>query len=198
MWKGQWVPVFAGGSDDPPADPPKDDPPKDDPPAFRPVKTQEEFDRMVADRIARERRKFEGFDELKAKAAEFDKLKESQQTEQEKLQARAEQAEREREEARKEANSLKATIAIEKAATKAGVIDPEMAAQLIDRSTIEFDDDGSPKPDSLKSALEAVVEKHPILKGSRFQGGGDGGPRGGGGGDVSMSDRIRQMAGRGG
>jgi hypothetical protein len=197
MWKGQWVPVFAGGADDPPTDPPAD-PAKNDPPAstFKPVQTQEEFDRMVADRIARERKKYGDYDDLKTKADEYDKLKASQQTEQEKLQARAEQAEKERDDLRNETTSLRATLAIEKAAAKANIVDPEMAAQLIDRKSLEFNDEGFPTKESLDKALEDVIDRHPILKGTRFQGGADGGNRGGAAGAGNMNDLIRQKAGR--
>jgi hypothetical protein len=43
--------------------------------------TQADVDRVIAERLARERAKFAGFDELKTKAAELDQIKESAKTE---------------------------------------------------------------------------------------------------------------------
>ena len=43
--------------------------------------TQAELDKIVADRLTRERQKYVGFDELKEKAAKFDELEESSKTE---------------------------------------------------------------------------------------------------------------------
>ena len=43
--------------------------------------TQDEVNQIVGERIAREREKYEGFDEIKAKAAEFDKLEEANKSE---------------------------------------------------------------------------------------------------------------------
>jgi hypothetical protein len=48
---------------------------------FKAPATQQEFDQMVADRLRRERAKFEGFDDYKARAAKFDELDAAQKTE---------------------------------------------------------------------------------------------------------------------
>src|SRR5688500_18688129 len=66
--------------------------------------TQADLDRIVQDRIARERAKFEGFDDLKAEASEFDKLQEANQSELEKAQKRAEKAEQDAAKIREAAN----------------------------------------------------------------------------------------------
>lgn len=47
--------------------------------------SQDEVDRIVADRVARERKKFADYEDLKKKASEFDKLKEKDKSELEKL-----------------------------------------------------------------------------------------------------------------
>ena len=82
-----------GGADDPPADPPKNDPPSNDPPKNDPPKndppndktfTQADLDRIVTERITRERTKFSDYDDLKRKAAELDKVKRDQESETEK------------------------------------------------------------------------------------------------------------------
>ena len=66
---------------------------------FTPITTQEDFDkafnRIFADKIGRERDKFADYNDLKAKAAELDALKEQGQTELQKAEARATKAEAE-------------------------------------------------------------------------------------------------------
>lgn len=61
---------------------------------FKPITSQDEFDRALAKRLERERSKFADYDELKTKAAEFDKVAESQKTELQKAIERAEAAEK--------------------------------------------------------------------------------------------------------
>jgi hypothetical protein len=50
--------------------------------------TQEELERIIAERLRREREKYKDYNELKKAAEELQKLKEAQMTEQEKLQAK--------------------------------------------------------------------------------------------------------------
>ncbi|HET7386856.1 MAG TPA: DUF4355 domain-containing protein [Nocardioidaceae bacterium] len=56
--------------------------------------SQADFDRIVGERLARERAKFSDYDDLKQKASEFDKLAEAQKSEAQKAIERAEKAER--------------------------------------------------------------------------------------------------------
>ncbi|MDO5500960.1 MAG: hypothetical protein Q4F67_14890 [Propionibacteriaceae bacterium] len=51
---------------------------------FTPPATQADLDRIIADRISRERSKFADYEELKAKAAKFDEATEAAKTEAEK------------------------------------------------------------------------------------------------------------------
>ena len=51
--------------------------------------TQEEVNAIVADRLDRERKKYEGFDELKEKATKFDEMAEAQKSELQKATERA-------------------------------------------------------------------------------------------------------------
>ncbi|QFG10240.1 head scaffolding protein [Mycobacterium phage DyoEdafos] len=62
---------------------------------FKAITSQEDFDKAVARRVARERKKYEGFDDFKAKAEQFDKLDAERGTELEKAIRRAEKAEQE-------------------------------------------------------------------------------------------------------
>lgn len=51
--------------------------------------TQAELDKIVGERLSRERAKYEGFDELKAKAAKFDEMEEANKTELQKMSEKA-------------------------------------------------------------------------------------------------------------
>ena len=78
---------------------------------FEPITSQEDLDRLLGDRVKRERAKYADYDELKAKASQLDALSEASQTETEKATNRATKAEGERDEARAEA--LRLRIAVE-------------------------------------------------------------------------------------
>lgn len=80
--------------------------------------TQAELDAIVSDRLKRERSKYEGYDELKAKAAKLDELEEASKTELQKATERAQALE-------SELNGLKKAESIrdirDKVATETGV-----------------------------------------------------------------------------
>lgn len=56
-------------------------------------RTQEELDALIQGRLDRERKKFAGFDELKAKAAEYEKQRQAAMTDAEKKDARLKELE---------------------------------------------------------------------------------------------------------
>ena len=156
----QNAPASQGG--DPQGDPTASqggDKPQGEPRTF----TQEELNRHVQDRLAKERKKYEGFDDLKRKAEEFDKLQDAQRSQEEKLQTKLSEAERRAADAEHNYQELRVTRAIELAA--GDFVDPEAAALLIDRAALEYEDDGSAKEESVKSALEELAERRPYLKG---------------------------------
>ncbi|GIQ63709.1 hypothetical protein PACILC2_22770 [Paenibacillus cisolokensis] len=70
--------------------------------------TQEEFDAKIAERLARERKKYADYDDLKAKLAEYEAAEAERQkaamTEQERMQAELEAAKRRRKKPRMHAN----------------------------------------------------------------------------------------------
>lgn len=53
---------------------------------FTPIQSQEDFDRLVAKRLDRERRKFSDYDDLKAKASKFDEFEDQQKSELQRVQ----------------------------------------------------------------------------------------------------------------
>lgn len=84
-------------------------------PAEEKTFTQKELDSIVAERLKRERSKYEGFDELKAKAAKFDELEEASKTELQKATERAEKLQTELDSIKKsqELKNLRETVAKE-------------------------------------------------------------------------------------
>lgn len=61
---------------------------------FEAITSQEDFDKRIAARIARERKRFEDYEDVKAKAARLDELEEQNKTEAQKAAERLEAAER--------------------------------------------------------------------------------------------------------
>lgn len=62
-------------------------------PAYTPPQTQADLDRIVTERLNREKAKYADYGDLKRKAAEYDQTVQANQTEAQKAQARAEAAE---------------------------------------------------------------------------------------------------------
>lgn len=61
---------------------------------FKPITSQEDLNRLIADRIKRAEAKFADYKDLKTKAQQFDAIAEAQKTELQKIQDRAEAAEK--------------------------------------------------------------------------------------------------------
>jgi arsenate reductase-like glutaredoxin family protein len=130
---------------DPPAAPPADPPSPSPAPPPDKTFTQKDVDKIVTDRLARQRSQFSDYDDLKTKAEEFDKLQSEKQSDTEKLIARAEAAERAaqkaaddkaeadkaREDALQTANKTLRRSAIIAAAAKAQAIDPSEVYALL-------------------------------------------------------------------
>lgn len=79
---------------------------------FKAPASQEELDRIIGARLDRERAKYADYDDIKAKATEFDKAQEASKTELQKIADRAEAAEKERDQLR--AASLRSEVALAK------------------------------------------------------------------------------------
>lgn len=157
--------VATGGQDTAGQDAPKSD-----------VKTitQEELDRIIQQRLQRERKKWEQqIEEERRKAA---------MTEAERLKAEKEEAERKAQEAQAAANRRIIQAEAKAQALALGVRPErlEYALRLADLSEIEVGDDGEPDAAAIKTAIEKVLNDLPELRGaatpaksgSEFQGGG--------------------------
>lgn len=139
--------------------------------------TQEELDKIVADRIARERKKYDKFsdyDELKKKAEEYEKAEEdrkkAEMTAQERLEAEKAEAQRKAQEA-EEAAQRAMTAANQRLvksefkllAKEAGIRADalEDAFKLADVSGVTVDEDGN--VDGVKAVIESLIAGKPYL-----------------------------------
>jgi tRNA(Glu) U13 pseudouridine synthase TruD len=143
-------------------------------PSFRVISSQDELDRVLSERLKRERAKFADYSSLKTKAEEYDKLADAQRTEAEKLQAKAAEAEaRAAALAQKvRAKALRAEVVTLSA--RLGIVDADVALALIG-SQVEFGDDDEPV--GIEEALKDLVKSKPFLKAPRFDGAADQGTR---------------------
>ncbi|MDF1596956.1 MAG: hypothetical protein P1T08_12830 [Acidimicrobiia bacterium] len=155
--------------------------------------TQEDLDRVVADRLRRERSKYADYDDLKAKASEFDKAQEEQKTELEKATERAAAAEKAKADTdQRIKDALTRSMVITRAATK-DIHDLDAAWRLLDTSTIEYGEDGQPTAKSVDEAIDVLVTEKPYLKKVAGTGSGDQGLRGGGSGTITRDD-LKSMS----
>ncbi len=175
--RGRVVPIIRGAEDDPPGDPPSDpptDPPADPPKTF----SQADVDRIVSERLARDRRERPSDDEvaqLRDKATKYDELEAANATELEKAQQRAEQAEQRAAQVEIEAREtrLRAAVLAEAAKPDRKVVDTEQVIEALTgpkRELLELDDDGAPT--NIAKAMDSLLEQRPNLV---AQDGGDGG-----------------------
>lgn len=159
--------------------------------------TQADLDRVVAERLARERSKFADYKDLKDKASKFDELQTAQQSETEKAVAKA------RDEAKAE---TLAEVRRDRVLDKIEVLaagkfaDPEDAKLRLAARLDEFlGDDGQIDAKAIDGALSKLLTDKPYLAaggGRRFEGGGDGGPRGGKPAP-SLEEQIRDAESKG-
>lgn len=155
---GQPIFAIAGGAeDDPPTDPPKsDDPPKNDPPKFEPIGSQVELDRVLGERLARERAKYADYNDLKTKAGEYDKAIEAARTDQEKA---VEAAKNEgRTEALTAANTRLLSAEARALAAEAKFASPALAVRALDLTDVKVNDDGSVDADAIKTKLKELAD----------------------------------------
>lgn len=120
---------------------------------FRPITSQEEFEKALGKRLERERSKFADYDDLKTKASQFDQLQESQKSELQKERERAEAAEKRAGAA--ERSALQVRIAAEFGVPQEVVHgDNEESMRKAAQRLVEWRDTGkrpTPTPKQLKS-----------------------------------------------
>lgn len=146
-------------------------PPASTPPPSDRSFTQDDVDRIVQERLARAKKELPpDYEELKAAKQKLDELEAANATELERAQKRAEDAEKEREKILTEVREtrLRSAIIAEAAKPERSIVDPEAVVQLIDRDTLDIDDNGVPT--NVAKAMDALLEKRPYLVAAR-QGG---------------------------
>lgn len=128
---------------------------------FQPVQSQEDLDRIVGARLAREREKYADYNDLKSKATEYDKALEAAKTEQEKA---VEAARREGEtSALERANSRLLNAEARALAAEAKFRNPALAVRAIDLAGVKVSDDGSVDAEAVKAKLKELSDAEPYL-----------------------------------
>lgn len=110
--------------------------------------TQEELERILAERLRREREKYKDYEELKKAAEELKKIKEAQMSEQEKLQMRLAEIEREKLERERELAELKTSLIKQKVLNELG-----LPLSLADRIFGETEEEIRQDAEELKKLL---------------------------------------------
>lgn len=122
--------------------------------------TQEDLDRLIQQRLQRERKKWEQqLEEERKKAA---------MTEAERLKAEKEEAERRAQEAQQQAARRLVQVEAKVVAMELGVKPDRIPyiLRLADLSSVDMDDSGQVDAKALRAAIEAVLKDVPELKGA--------------------------------
>jgi len=156
--------------------------------------TKVELEAIIKDRLARDRKRFEGYDDYKKKAEEYDKLQDEKLSESERFKKEAAESKEREEKALSEAKKIRLDAAIEVQAAKLGFVDTNDALTLVDRTIIVENDNGFT---GVKETLEKLLESKPYLKGEPAPGSTDVGsgtkpPGGGGGSNKSIDEQIQE------
>lgn len=152
------TPPVAAPPTTPPA--PETTPPPETPAADKTL-TQVEVDRIVADRVNREKAKFSDYADLKSKAQRLEQIEAANQTELEKAveKARAEG----RTEAQSSANTRLVAAEARALAAEAKFRNPATATRLLDLSGVAVGDDGTVDADAIKALLDDLAKAEPYL-----------------------------------
>ena len=124
--------------------------------------TQEELNVLVGRARIEERQKYGDFEVLKAEAEEGRKLKLAQMTETERLQVELAEAQRKAIDADERTASAMIQSEIKVKAAQMGIVDPDAAVLLVDRTAIVYSEDSGVK--GVPEALNALMEAKPYLK----------------------------------
>lgn len=130
------------------------------PAEFKAPATQEELDQIIENRLARERKKYADYDDLKARESEFEEWKQSQLTEQEK----AIQAAREEASSEVTTSFQKRLVSVEvkTAAQAAGFNDPTDALVVVG-DELPLTADGEPDTEKITQLVKELADKKPYL-----------------------------------
>lgn len=149
-------PIMGGDGTEDDANDKGGDKPEDKPADFQPITSQEEMDRRLGERLARERAKFADYDDLKAAKTEYDKLLDAARTDQEKA---VEAAKNEgRTEALTAANTRLLSAEARALAAEAKFANPALVVRALDLKDVKVNDDGSVDADAIKAKLKEAAD----------------------------------------
>lgn len=124
--------------------------------------TQEQVNRMMAQTRREERGKFSDYSELKTRATRADELEQEKLTEAERMEARAVEAEKKATDAQQQIASAMIASEVKIRASAMGVIDPDAAYLLLDRSNVHYDAEAGVS--GVDDALAGLLEAKPYLR----------------------------------
>lgn len=125
--------------------------------------TQDEVDRIVRERLKRQKDQFADYDAIKERASKFDELEQQQKTELEKAQERAIELEQQAKDASARAQEALLRSAVVAEAARKNVIDPDAAFALLDRASLDLGEDGAPT--NIADAMDSLLKAKPYLVG---------------------------------
>ena len=110
-----------------------------------------------------ERNKFKDYNDLKARAARADELEQAQLTGAEKMEARAIEAEKKVTDAQQQVANAMIASQVKVRASQMGVVDPDAAFVLLDRTNVQYTDGTVTGVDD---AIASLLEDKPYLRGT--------------------------------
>ena len=110
-----------------------------------------------------ERNKFKDYNDLKARAARADELEQAQLTGAEKMEARAIEAEKKVTDAQAQIADAMIASQVKVRASQMGVVDPDAAFVLLDRTNVQYVDGAVTGVDD---AIASLLEDKPYLRGT--------------------------------
>jgi len=121
------------------------------------------IDRINSKTRRDERNKFKDYNDLKTRAARADELEQAQLTEAEKMEARAIEAEKKATDAQAQIADAMIASQVKVRASQMGVIDPDAAFVLLDRTNVQYADGAVTGVDD---AIASLLEDKPYLRGT--------------------------------
>lgn len=158
--------------------------------------SQADVDRIVKERLERERGKHSDYDALKSAAAKWQEVQDSQKTELQKAMEKAAELQEQNARLSQERTELLIRSAVVAEASKLGFVDPGDAYRLVDLAKIKITDGGEVQ--GAAEALGEIAQAKPYLLGRGGSGVGATNPaRGGAQQGETDADRRERLFGRG-
>lgn len=153
--------------------------------AFDAITSQEQLDRVLGQRLARERDKYKDFDAYKAKAEKFDKVEADKLTDDERRTQERDSLKQERDEARKEIDKLKLDALRKDVAADKG-LPAKFASRLSGDSREDLEADADDILEAMPKQVKSPASQKPA---AQLKGGGKAGDE-----VESTADRQRSIS----